>query len=97
MSAFLPASLLSSLNASAEGALDAGYLPDFLVRRAIRYLCNQRLNEIAKATLEDAVDSKWDYIRGLKAREDIAIETEKANEQHYEVSVRLSWARSWSS
>ncbi|KAL8277745.1 hypothetical protein RQP46_009867 [Phenoliferia psychrophenolica] len=89
MSFLLPASLLSSLAASSESALDNGYLPDFLVRRAIRYLCQQRLDEISKATLEDAVDAKWAYIQGLKAREDIAIETEKANEQHYEVSTEF--------
>mgnify|MGYP001559689564 CR=1 FL=1 len=77
---------MSSLSAYGEDALDRGLLPDFVVRRAIRYLCNQRLAEIARGSIEDAVESKWSYIQGLKAREEIAIETEKANEQHYEVS-----------
>lgn len=55
-----------------------------LVRRAIRYLCNQRLREIASTSFEASVEHKWDYINQLKQRP-VAIDTDKANEQHYEV------------
>lgn len=69
--------------------LDNGWIPDFLTRRAIRILCNQRLSQIAAASLTEAVEAKWEYINGLKQSE-IAIETSKANEQHYEVRFRLT-------
>lgn len=65
-------------------ALDQGILPDFAVRRAIRYLCNQRLHDISTASMEEQVDSKWLYIEKLKQGA-IAIETDAANDQHYEV------------
>lgn len=75
---------MESLTEACYNALDNGLLPDFFVRRAIRYLCNQRLSEIAASSLTEAVESKWEYIEGLK-KSAVAIETEKANEQHYEV------------
>lgn len=39
--------------------------------------------------MEIEVEEKWKYIQGLKEAP-VAIETEKANEQHYEVSWVLS-------
>lgn len=77
---------MESLTAAVYNALDNGLLPDFLVRRAIRYLCLQRLSEIAACSISEAVESKWEYIEGLK-QSAVAIETDKANEQHYEVRV----------
>lgn len=65
-------------------ALDRGVIPDPIVRRAIRYLCNQRLKEIASSSIEEQAEAKWKYVEDLKQRP-VAIETEKANEQHYEV------------
>ncbi len=70
---------------TAYSALDEGYLPDFLVRRAIRYLTNQRIKDISSSSMTSAVDDKCKYIDELKQSE-IAIEQAKANEQHYEVS-----------
>ncbi|KDE03334.1 hypothetical protein MVLG_06177 [Microbotryum lychnidis-dioicae p1A1 Lamole] len=69
-------------------ALDRGVLPDAIVRRAIRYLCRQRLQEIKATNMEASVEAKWAYIQGLKQNQ-VAIETEKANEQHYEVSTEF--------
>ncbi|SGY64175.1 BQ5605_C007g04879 [Microbotryum silenes-dioicae] len=69
-------------------ALDRGLLPDAIVRRAIRYLCRQRLQEIKATNMEASVEAKWAYIQGLKQNQ-VAIETEKANEQHYEVSTEF--------
>jgi hypothetical protein len=82
---YLPAAIADPLSAAAYSALDNGRIPDPLVRRAIRHLCNQRLDEIASTSLEVAAENKWTYIAGLK-RGAIAIEQAKANEQHYEVS-----------
>ncbi|SCZ88922.1 BZ3500_MvSof-1268-A1-R1_Chr1-1g00828 [Microbotryum saponariae] len=69
-------------------ALDRGVLPDAIVRRAIRYLCRQRLQEVKATNMEASVEAKWAYIQGLKQHQ-VAIETEKANEQHYEVSTEF--------
>lgn len=73
-------------------ALDRGVIPDVLVRRAIRYLCNQRLKDIARSSIEDSVEHKWDYISKLKQNQ-VAIEQDKANEQHYEVNNGSDEAR----
>lgn len=81
---YLPESASNYLTTVGYDALDKGVLPDAVVRRAIRYLCNQRLHDISVATMEDQADSKWQYIEDLK-KGAIAIETEAANEQHYEV------------
>lgn len=80
-------SILSQLTGkatdSAYNALDYGLLPDFAVRRAIRYLCRQRLAAIAQTDLTAAAEHKWAYIEDMKKRP-IAIEQDAANKQHYE-------------
>jgi len=60
-------------------------IPDFIVRRAIRALLRQRLREIDMGSFEANHEAKLKWIQGVKARTTIAVETEKANEQHYEV------------
>lgn len=60
-------------------------LSQLLYRRAIRYLCNDRLRSISSTSVEQAAERKWDYIDGLRSSE-VAIATETANEQHYEAS-----------
>lgn len=79
---------MDSLTNLSYDALDRGAIPDFLVRRAIRYLCNQRLSQIATASMEEQVDSKWRYIEALKQGE-VAYKTDEANDQHYEVSTEF--------
>ncbi|KAK4050753.1 hypothetical protein OIO90_004975 [Microbotryomycetes sp. JL221] len=69
-------------------ALDKGLVPDFVIRRAIRLLCNQRLKDISTTSMQQSVESKWQYIEELKRRP-VAIETDKANQQHYEVSTEF--------
>lgn len=68
--------------------LDRGYLPDVVLRRAIRLLNAQRIRSLAKPEDDFGrhVAFKKEYIRSLKTRE-IAIEQDKANEQHYEVDT----------
>lgn len=68
--------------------LDQGLIPDPILRRAIRHLCNTRLQEIARSSIEEQAEAKWAYIEDLKQRP-VAIETEAANEQHYEVSFSI--------
>ncbi|PWY96952.1 S-adenosyl-L-methionine-dependent methyltransferase [Testicularia cyperi] len=68
--------------------LDRGYLPDVVVRRAIRLLNAQRIRSLDKPEDDYAkhIATKLEYIRTLKTR-DIAIEQDKANQQHYEVDT----------
>lgn len=73
----------------AYAALDAGLIPDMLVRRAIAHLTRQRLKEIESGSMQDAVEAKWAYIAKLKSS-DIAIQQDRANEQHYEVTLSAS-------
>ncbi|ORY89045.1 S-adenosyl-L-methionine-dependent methyltransferase [Leucosporidium creatinivorum] len=68
--------------------LDQGLIPDPILRRAIRHLCQTRLNEIARSSIEEQAEAKWAYIEDLKQRP-VAIETDAANEQHYEVSTEF--------
>ncbi|KND01431.1 uncharacterized protein SPPG_03236 [Spizellomyces punctatus DAOM BR117] len=70
------------LSAIYEPALDQGLVPDFLLRRGIRYLLSRRISQLASA-------DKTGYIKGLKAREDIAEHTKEANEQHYEIPTEF--------
>ncbi|MFZ9001875.1 MAG: SAM-dependent methyltransferase [Bacteriovoracaceae bacterium] len=60
--------------------LSKGLLPDFLVRKGIRSLLNQRLVD----EYEDAETRRKKLITELK-NSPIAIETDKANDQHYMV------------
>ena len=62
-----------------------GFIPDFLIRIAIRSLLRQRLREINHGSLSANHESKMKWIEDVKARETIAEKTAKANEQHYEV------------
>lgn len=68
--------------------LDRGYVPDVVLRRAIRLLNAQRIRSLAKPEDDFGlhVATKSEYIRSLQTRE-IAIEQDKANEQHYEVDT----------
>ncbi|KAI9841930.1 MAG: hypothetical protein M1837_000316 [Sclerophora amabilis] len=66
--------------------LDGGYLPHALIRLGIRRQLRDRINTIQSTSMETACSRKQDYVRALRTRP-IAIETETANEQHYEVGT----------
>jgi cyclopropane-fatty-acyl-phospholipid synthase len=61
-----------------ENVLETNLVPDFLIRRGIRRLCAARLQE------ESAAGRVPQFIEELK-RSPIAIATQAANDQHYEV------------
>jgi hypothetical protein len=61
-------------------------VPDFILRPVIRALCKQRLREINHGSFEANHAAKMEWIEGVRARKTIADLTDKANEQHYEVS-----------
>ncbi len=65
-------------------ALEKDLFPDWLIRIRIRQLLRLRLKQETKANPVLQLLHKMDYIKSLKTSP-IAVHTEAANEQHYEV------------
>jgi len=61
-------------------------LPQAVIRYGIRRQLADRLRSIQCTTLEEAYRTKMQYVKALRTRP-IAIETDKANTQHYEVGT----------
>eukprot|EP00586_Coscinodiscus_wailesii_P005405 CAMPEP_0172486002 /NCGR_PEP_ID=MMETSP1066-20121228/14332_1 /TAXON_ID=671091 /ORGANISM="Coscinodiscus wailesii, Strain CCMP2513" /LENGTH=424 /DNA_ID=CAMNT_0013251649 /DNA_START=137 /DNA_END=1408 /DNA_ORIENTATION=- len=74
-------SLLSDL---ALPLIYSGLIPDSLVRLGIRIRLSDHLNLLETASVEDDLTKKLAIIEELKSLP-VAIDTDKANEQHYEV------------
>ena len=66
--------------------IDGGYLPHLVIRYGIRRQLAERLASISSTSLSQAYATKMKYVELLRTRP-IAIETAKANEQHYEVGT----------
>lgn len=82
---------------------ESGWAPDFLIRQGIRALLRQRIREISSPSKSAARARTAEFVESLR-RAPIAIETEKANEQHYEVPAgffreslgpRLKYSSCW--
>ncbi|CEJ83162.1 Putative Cyclopropane-fatty-acyl-phospholipid synthase [[Torrubiella] hemipterigena] len=69
-----------------DSILDSGYVPHFVIRRGIRMQLRDRINSIASESLEVANQKKMEFVQKLRTQP-IAIETDAANEQHYEVGA----------
>lgn len=69
---------------SALKVVESGVLPDATIRLAIRHLSIKRLKQEGRDNPTLAAARYMDVLNMLKASE-IAIETDKANEQHYEL------------
>ena len=69
-----------------ETVVDGGYLPTFLLRRGIRSQLQDRINTIATTSMSSAIETKRAYVDLLRTRP-IAINTDDANTQHYEVGT----------
>ena len=67
---------------------ERGLLPDALTRLGIRRLCAQRLREEGAGDLA-AADERFRRLLDELRRSPIAIETDAANAQHYEVPARF--------
>ena len=67
---------------------ELGLIPDTLVRYGIRKLCRQRLKDINRHDPEKLIANSEDYIKHCSNKK-IAIETDKANEQHYELPTEF--------
>lgn len=69
-----------------EWLLDGGYLPSSVIRLGIRQQLRERVALIASTSRELAYERKMRYVQALRNRP-IAIETDAANTQHYEVGT----------
>lgn len=71
-----------------ESLLERDLLPDFLLRAAIRHLIARRLREESEGGIEAQAARLKRYIEQLK-HSPVAIETDAANQQHYEVPAEF--------
>ena len=63
-------------------------VPDFLLRRGIRHLCKQRLRDEGHEDIEDSKMRLNLMLQELR-KSPVAIMTDEANEQHYEVPAEF--------
>eukprot|EP00484_Ammonia_sp_Unknown_P010630 CAMPEP_0197055610 /NCGR_PEP_ID=MMETSP1384-20130603/69450_1 /TAXON_ID=29189 /ORGANISM="Ammonia sp." /LENGTH=372 /DNA_ID=CAMNT_0042489241 /DNA_START=80 /DNA_END=1195 /DNA_ORIENTATION=+ len=81
-------SLANALETYGNELLVRGYIPDFLLRIAIRLQLQQRLTELeARYIAERRSQLIEEFVADLKNRSLTAEETQAANEQHYEVDT----------
>ncbi len=72
----------------ATGWIEQGFVPDGIIRRGIRRLCEQRLVDISTGDCELAAAATEDFVRSMDAAA-IAPVPHRANEQHYEVPAEF--------
>lgn len=63
---------------------EQGLVPDVVIRRGIRHMLKQRLKEIHSDNTEVMAEQFSEFVQQLQTSA-VALLTEKANEQHYEV------------
>ena len=63
---------------------ERGLMPDFLIRAGIRNLCKKRLEQCQIQDCEKNAELAEEYLQQVD-QSPLAVETDKANEQHYEV------------
>lgn len=68
--------------------VERGYIPDFLIRFAIRLMLMGKLREEVSSNAEEQIKRKTAFVQELK-KLPIAIHTEDANKQHYEVPAEF--------
>ena len=78
---------MSALAASLSW-VEQGLVPDSLVRAGIRRLCSQRLSETGGEDCERAAYLTREFVAALSSSP-VAVATDKANEQHYELPPRF--------
>ncbi len=70
--------------------LDRGFLPDVITRFGVRHLLQtERLDIVKRLGVEKVQEQEERFIQELRRYKTIAVETEKANEQHYEVPTEF--------
>lgn len=68
--------------------VEQGYVPDAVVRRGIRRLCEQRLKDVGADDAEVAAHRTEAFVQGM-AEAPIALVPDLANAQHYEVPAEF--------
>ena len=63
---------------------ESGRIPDHLLRMGIRRQCTQRLKDERKGGADAVFERQQAWLEGLR-NSDIALETQAANRQHYEL------------
>ncbi|KAG6040562.1 hypothetical protein E4U41_000137 [Claviceps citrina] len=74
------------MNMDYDWILDGGYLPHTIIRLGIRQQLRDRLASIRSKSLSDAYEAKMAFIERLRTQP-MAIATDVANTQHYEVAT----------
>ena len=81
-------SVLSNLSESFIPLIHMGVIPDFIIRFGIRIQLYDHLNILHAENVEMELSNKLQIIQSLKTMP-IAIETDAANQQHYEVPAKF--------
>ena len=68
--------------------VEQGWIPDQVIRFGIRHLCKIRLKELARDNPERFIENNRKLYHDA-TREQIAVETKKANKQHYELPTEF--------
>lgn len=82
---------LNVLSQVVEGCIPliyTGLIPDVLIRFGIRLQCRDHLNILARDSAELELEQKLKIVKKLQSMP-IAIATDQANEQHYEVPAKF--------
>eukprot|EP00536_Pseudo-nitzschia_multiseries_P010765 jgi/Psemu1/67574/estExt_Genemark1.C_3380043 len=80
--------MLSDLSEACIPLIHLGLVPDFVIRWGIRLQLRDHLNILASEGAKQELDKKLDIVQKLK-KMPIAIATDEANEQHYEVPAKF--------
>jgi len=80
--------MLSLLQTYGEKLAEYGWIPDYLIRKGIQYRLGQVLQAEMENTPGKTLEKKIDFIKKLK-ESPIAIQTQDANEQHYELPTEF--------
>jgi len=80
--------LSDAVTGSLEAMLDQGMIPDVVTRTGVRWLLHDRLDAYYAQNVSERREEHRRFIQDLKASP-VAIETDKANQQHYEVDSRF--------
>ncbi len=67
---------------------EQGYVPDKVIRHGIKRLLAERLIEIDHSNNEKMAEAQYQFINDMRDAP-IALQTEKANEQHYELPAKF--------
>lgn len=81
-------SIMSGLTESFIPLVQLGVIPDFVIRFGIRLQLRDHLNILRAESVEQEMNDKMTIISKLK-HSPIAIKTDEANEQHYEVPAKF--------